>query len=64
MHQVGGRWRRARGWLVGCEGDGGGHMGAWLAGLPGASNSCWKPGLLLVSLSLYISIYIYMYIYN
>jgi hypothetical protein len=32
MRQVG-----VRGWLVGCEGDGGGHVAGWLARLTGAS---------------------------
>jgi hypothetical protein len=29
--------------LVGCEGDWGGHVAGWLAGLTGASNNYWKP---------------------
>jgi hypothetical protein len=33
MRQVGGRWRWTRGWLVGCEGDGDGHVVGWLAAL-------------------------------
>jgi hypothetical protein len=59
MRQVGGRWRWAHGWLVGCEGDGGGHMVGWLAELTGASTSYWKPW---APISLTLSLYIYIYI--
>jgi hypothetical protein len=58
MRQVGGRWRWAHGWLVGCEGDGGGHMVGWLAELTGASTSYWKPW---APISLTLSLYIYIW---
>jgi hypothetical protein len=47
-------------WFVGCEGDGGGHVGGWLAGLTGASNSYWKPWA-PISLTHTLSLYIYIH---
>jgi hypothetical protein len=41
MHQVG-EMEVGGGWLVGCEGDGGGHVGGLLDGLIRAPNSYWK----------------------